>query len=228
MFCLKIKYFVYFIWAIFLELKFSREVLFLFTFNCSEKTFIVSDSNVLPNDSWAVDFGGAESEEEDKSMIVTTKCGNICLTISDSVQTPKFEVRLVDILVSMEGKAKKSSLMCTFGVSLSSYNSALLAWEPVLEKTEFILKIKMAASEFGSISLPGSLGIYISPTTPIRITVAHACLESTIFLLSEWSDMTKSGSLFMNQDLNCLHTNVTNETGSSFFFLLSDPLDSST
>lgn len=202
------------------ELKFSREVLFLFTFNCSEKTFIVSDSNVLPNDSWAVDFGGAESEEEDKSMIVTTKCGNICLTISDSVQTPKFEVRLVDILVSMEGKAKKSSLMCTFGVSLSSYNSALLAWEPVLEKTEFILKIKMAASEFGSISLPGSLGIYISPTTPIRITVAHACLESTIFLLSEWSDMTKSGSLFMNQDLNCLHTNVTNETGSSFFFLL--------
>ncbi|QDZ20283.1 vacuolar protein sorting-associated protein [Chloropicon primus] len=202
------------------DLKFSEQTLYLFTFNGPEKSFVISSSKMLPDDSWVVDFKDSDHEEEDKSMVVTTKCGNISLTVSDSVQTPKFEVQLVDILVSMEGKKKKSNAMCTFGVSLSSYNSNLLSWEPILEKTEMILKIRMASSEFGSVSLPGALGIYLAPTSTIHCTIAHACLESMLSLLAEWSDMTRSGSLFMNQDLNCLNTTVTNETGSDFYFLL--------
>ena len=203
------------------ELKFSQENLYLFTFEEVEKTFVISDTKSMPSDCWTLDFkDDGNNQEEGKSLIVTTKCGNINLAIADSGQTPKFEVQLVDILVSMEGKEKKSNLMCTFGVSLSSFNSALLSWEPILEKTDFILKMKILSSKFDAVSLPGEFGIYLSPTSSIHITVAHACLESAICLLTEWSDMTKSGSLFMNQDLNCLNTIVTNETGSDFYFLL--------
>jgi vacuolar protein sorting-associated protein 13A/C len=203
------------------EIKTHKQILNVFTFDDILKTFIISEGKTLPEDGYVLNFEKEnENEADKKKMIVTTKCGNIKLTVSDSVQTPKFEVQLVDILVSMEGNNEQSTLMCTFGLSLSSYNSKLFSWEPIVDKSELILKIRNHPSRFNSIALPKELGIDLSLTSPLHVTIAHACLESVLYLLSEWSDMARSGSLFVNQDLDCLNTTVTNETGSDFYLRL--------
>ena len=202
------------------ELKSSKENLYLFTFDGLAKTFIISPDKIIPEEEcWVLNFGNEAKEADQKRLIVTTKCGNVKLAISDSVQTPKLKAELVDILLSMEGKDKKTKLTCTFGLLLSSYNSALLSWEPILEKTDLLLKVQNCPSKFDSISLPAELGISLSLTSTMRITIAHACVESMISLLAEWSDMTESGSLFVNQDLNCLNASISNQTGSDFYFL---------
>jgi len=188
------------------------------------KTFVASGVHDGPKEFWTLDIDSnmeqMKGDGKDNSFVLTTTCGNMTVTISDSIQIPVLVAILKSNAISMRGDQLKSELGYTFEFSLSSFNSKLLSGEPVIEKTGAIVKASVISNEFSSSSLPRELHVKFMLTSQLHTTVSYAAIESIIYLLSEWNSMAKGGSLYVNRSSHSMNTVLTNRTGSTFFLLL--------
>ena len=161
-----------------------------------------------------------KDKRANQEITASTVCGNVHLEISDSLQTPVLSLLYDDICVNLRGVEGESEIVCTFNSKLSSFNRQLQSWEPILEDCGFLIKVANKSSMLVSSLLPSELKVQIRATSDIHGTISYDAIESAIFLLSQWNDMSQREKLCIEEDSSSINTTLTNCSGGSLYLKL--------